>query len=93
VTKPELLALGKRVYLEGNTDSGLPSCDGCHEENGEGSAKFPRLAGQHQTYILEEIARYKSDQRSNGVKVMKTVAHRMTDKEAEAVAEYLASLK
>ncbi len=48
VDKPELLSLGKRIYLEGNTQSGVPSCDGCHEENGKGSKKFPRVAGQHQ---------------------------------------------
>ena len=93
VTRPELLPLGKRVYLEGNTETGVPSCDGCHEEDGAGSAKFPRIAGQHQTYLLEEIARYESGERSNGKKVMKTVAHRLTKEEAEAVAEYIASLK
>ena len=36
-TEPGLLALGKKIYLEGNSESGLPSCDGCHEENGNGS--------------------------------------------------------
>lgn len=93
VSKPELLALGKRIYLEGNTKSGVPSCDGCHEENGEGSKKFPRVAGQHVTYTLDQIAQYASGKRSNGVKVMRTIAERLTKEEAEAVAEYMASLK
>lgn len=93
VSKPGLLALGKRIYLEGNTQSGVPSCDGCHEENGEGSKKFPRVAGQHVPYVLEEIARYASDKRSGGAKVMRVVAERLTKEEAEAVAEYMASLK
>lgn len=93
VGKPELLALGKRIYLEGNTKSGVPSCDGCHEENGEGSKKFPRVAGQHVTYTLDQIAQYASGKRSNGVKVMRTIAERLTKEEAEAVAEYMASLK
>lgn len=93
VAKPELLALGKRIYLEGNTQSGVPSCDGCHEENGEGSKKFPRVAGQHVTYTLNQIAQYASGKRNNGVKVMRTIAKRLTKEEAEAVAEYMASLK
>jgi cytochrome c553 len=93
VSKPELLALGKRVYLEGNTKSGVPSCDGCHEENGEGSKKFPRVAGQHVAYTLGQIDQYASGKRSNGVKVMRTIAERLTKEEAEAVAEYRASLK
>lgn len=93
VSKPELLALGKRIYLEGNPKSGVPSCDGCHEENGEGSKKFPRVAGQHVPYILEEIERYAKDKRGTGSKIMRTVAERLTKEEAEAVAEYMASLK
>lgn len=93
VNKPPLLALGKRVYLEGNTKSGVPSCDGCHEENGEGSKKFPRLAGQHPAYTLAQLAQYATGKRSNGVKVMRTIAERLTPEEAEAVAEYMASLK
>lgn len=93
VTKPALLKLGKRVYLEGNTKTGVPSCDGCHEENGEGSKKFPRVAGQHVAYTLEQMAQYASGKRSNGVKVMRTIAERLTKEETEAVAEYMASLK
>jgi len=93
VTKPALLSLGKRIYLEGNTKTGVPSCDGCHEENGEGSKKFPRVAGQHVPYLLDQIAQYASGKRSNGVKVMRTISERLTKEEAEAVAEYMASLK
>lgn len=93
VSRPELLELGKRIYLEGNTKSGVPSCDGCHEENGEGSKKFPRVAGQHAAYALDQMKQYASGKRSNGVKVMRTIAERLTKEEAEAVAEYMASLK
>ena len=93
VTKPELLAKGKKVYLEGNADSGVPSCDGCHEENGAGSGKYPRVAGQHVDYILEELQRYADGKRSHGTKVMRAVASRLTAAEAEAVAQYMASLK
>lgn len=93
VSKPELLSLGKRIYLEGNTQSGVPSCDGCHEENGEGSKKFPRVAGQHAAYSLEQLNQYATGRRSNGVRVMRTIAQRLTREEAEAVAQYMASLK
>lgn len=93
VSRPELLAAGKKFYLEGNSDSGVPSCDGCHEENGEGSKRFPRVAGQHAEYTLEQIRQYASGKRSNGVKVMRTIAQRMTEAEALAVVEYMSSLK
>lgn len=93
VTRPELLARGKSVYLEGNDKSGVPSCDGCHEENGEGAKKFPRVAGQQVAYTLRQLADYAAGKRRNASKVMRTVAERLTREEAEAVAEYMASLK
>lgn len=93
ISKPEQLARGKELYLEGNTKSGVPSCEGCHEENGEGSKRFPRVAGQHVDYTLEQLRQYASGERSNGVKVMRTIAERLTPEEAHAVAEYMASLK
>jgi cytochrome c553 len=93
VNKPELLELGKRVYLKGNPTSGVPSCDGCHEENGEGSGKFPRVSGQHAEYTLEQVKQYATGKRSNGVKVMRTIAERLTEEELNAVVEYMSSLK
>jgi cytochrome c553 len=92
VTQPALLALGKKIYLEGNPDSGVPSCDGCHEENGAGSARFPRVAGQNPEYVLEQFRLYASGKRKFGKKVMRTVAERITEQEAKAVAEYIASM-
>jgi cytochrome c553 len=92
VNQPELLALGKKIYLEGNPKSGVPSCDGCHEENGAGTARFPRVAGQSQEYTLEQFRLYANGNRKFGKKVMRTVAERLTDQEAKAVAEYIASM-
>jgi len=92
VTQPALLALGKKIYLEGNPDSGVPACDGCHEENGHGSARFPRVAGQNPEYTLDQFRLYASGHRKFGKKVMRTVAERITEQEAKAVAEYIASL-
>lgn len=92
VTDPSLLAKGKHVYLSGNPDTGVPSCDGCHEEGGEGSARFPRVAGQSVEYTLEQFRLYVAGKRPYGKKVMRTVAERLSEAEARAVAEYMASL-
>jgi cytochrome c553 len=93
VKRPELLPLGKRIYLEGNDKSGVPSCEGCHETNGEGVKKFPRVAGQHSAYTLDQLAQYASGKRNNGVKVMRTIAERLTKEETEAVVEYMSNMK
>ena len=91
-SEPGLLALGKKIYLDGNSESGLPSCDGCHEENGKGSARFPRIAGQNPEYTMEQFHLYATGKRKFGKKVMVTVAERITEQEAKAVAEYIASM-
>ena len=93
VTKPELLEFGKQIYFNGNPDTGVPSCDGCHEEDGNGSARFPRIAGQNVEYILETFKSYTANKRKNCIKQMRAVASRLSEKEIEALAQYLASMK
>ena len=74
-----------------NTDSGVPACAGCHQSDGKGNARFPRLAGQHQTYVLKQLADYKSGRRATDP-LMTTVGKRLSTDEARALAEYIAGL-
>ncbi len=89
---PALLALGKNLYLKGNSKTDVPSCDSCHEEDGVGYTKFPRVAGQHVDYVLEQFRLYAAGKRTNGARVMQAVAERMSEQETRAVAEYMASM-
>lgn len=92
VTEPSLLPVGKTLYLKGNAKSDVPSCESCHEEDGKGAGKFPRVAGQNVEYLLEQFRLYAAGKRTNGTRVMKTIAERMTEKETRAVSEYMASM-
>jgi cytochrome c553 len=93
VENPQLVAAGKRIFDDGNTTSGVPACAGCHLPNAAGNERFPRLAGQHQAYILQELTDLKSGLRANDRgRVMRAVAERMTEDEMKAVAEYIAGL-
>ena len=87
----QLAAQGKPLYEDGNTDSGVPACAGCHQPDGLGNARFPRLAGQHQTYVLKQLADYKSGRRATDP-LMTTVGKRLSVEEAKALAEYIAGL-
>ncbi|MDD5390897.1 MAG: c-type cytochrome [Gallionellaceae bacterium] len=87
-----LMKAGKNLYLKGNSKTDVPSCDGCHEENGNGDGKFPRVAGQHVDYVLDQFRLYAAGKRTNGARVMQAVAERMSEQEARAVAEYMASM-
>ena len=93
VENPDLAARGKVLYEEGNRASGVPACIGCHQPNGAGYQKYPRLAGQRPSYTVQQLAEFKSGARSNDrAHVMRAVAGRLTDEEIKAVAEYLAGL-
>jgi cytochrome c553 len=89
---PALLSVGKNLYLKGNSNTDVPSCDSCHEEDGSGSGKFPRVAGQHVDYALDQFRLYATGKRTNGSRVMQAVANRMSEEETRAVAEYMASM-
>lgn len=88
-----LAEAGKALYEDGNIDAGVPACMGCHQPKGEGNARYPRLAGQHQAYTLQQMVDFKSGVRDNDRgKVMRTVAGRLSEQEMKAVSEYIAGL-
>ena len=93
VNDAALAEVGRKLYEDGNEESGVPACVGCHQPAGEGNPRFPRLAGQHQAYTSLEMQDFKTGLRANDKgKVMRAVADRLTETEIYAVAEYLAGL-
>lgn len=89
----KLAARGKAIYDDGIVGSAVPACSGCHNDDGSGTEKYPRLAGQHPAYVVDQMQRFRSGERSNDAKsVMRAVAKRMSDDEIGAVAEYVATL-
>jgi cbb3-type cytochrome c oxidase subunit III len=94
VQNAQLATAGKALYEQGNRATGVPGCVGCHLSDGAGSERYPRLAGQPQAYIVQQLTDFKSGTRSNDrAHVMRAVAGRLTDEEIRAVAEYLAGLQ
>ncbi len=94
VENVKLAAQGQQIYDDGIISSAVPACSGCHGEKGEGTDKFPRLAGQHTTYLITQMNNFKNAVRNNDArKVMRAVTSRMTEQEMKAVAEYITSMK
>jgi cytochrome c553 len=84
---------GKLIFFDGNEDTGLPACVGCHQAQGAGHLIYPRIGGQHATYVTQQLKNFASSERSNDVsRFMRVVAKRMTEEEMNAVAAYLAEL-
>ena len=92
VKEPTLLEPGKRVWEEGIPKNGVPACSGCHGDQGQGDERYPRLAAQHAEYTIAEMELFAAGKRTNDLRLMQTVANRMTEEEIRAVAEYIASL-
>ncbi len=89
------IALGKQIYRAGIADAGIAACASCHGPTGAGNpaAKFPALAGQHAKYTAKALRDFRSGARSNDPqKMMRDVAARLSDKEIDAVASYMAGL-
>lgn len=88
-----LVEMGRNFYLDGNEDSGVPACVGCHQPQATGHTIYPRLAGQHPEYVIQQLKNFASGDRSNDVsRFMRVIAKRMTEQEMKAVAEYIASI-
>ncbi len=92
---PATKALGEKIYRGGLAEKGIPACAGCHGANGNGiPAQYPRLAGQHADYTLEELKDFAAGKRANDANsMMRVIAVKMNEKEMAAVADYIAGLR
>ena len=89
--------LGAKIFRGGLADKKVPACMACHGPNGAGMpgggtdiVAYPRLGGQHQAYIVEQLKAYQSGQRANAI--MADVAQRMSDEDMKAVANFIQGL-
>jgi len=93
-TDVDLVAQGKLIYDDGILGSAVPACAGCHNEDGSGTPKYPRLAGQNAPYVVQQMLDFKNGVRTNDSKAaMRAVAKRMNEQEINAVASYISTLK
>ncbi len=90
----KLLKAGKQLAEKGNWSNDVPACFTCHGVGGIGIGDhFPALAGQHASYIEQQLQSWRKGQRDNDPnQLMKGVAMRLSDAEIKAVSAYLASL-
>jgi cytochrome c553 len=90
---PELVALGEKIYRGGIAKKSVPACAGCHGPNGAGlPAQFPRLSGQHADYTKAQLTAFRQGERTNAP-MMASIAANLSDKEIDALADYIAGLR
>jgi cytochrome c553 len=91
----ELVTAGRKLYRGGNGSNGVAACAGCHSPNGAGiPVQYPRLKGQHKDYTVAQLKAFRAGERANDPSaMMRAVAARLSDKEMDALAEYIYGLK
>ncbi|UCV29159.1 c-type cytochrome [Ferribacterium limneticum] len=89
------IALGQKLWRQGDFKKGVPACAGCHGPAGAGlPAQYPRLAGQFPEYTEAQLKSFRVDERANDPeKMMRMIAAKLSDVEIKAVAEYAAGLR
>lgn len=97
VADADLAARGEEIYRGGNLATGLPACTGCHSPTGKGNdpAGYPRLAGQHAAYTAKQLTDFREGMRDNDGEgmIMRTIAGRLSNKDIEAVSNYIQGLR
>lgn len=97
VADAELAARGEEIFRGGDLSTGLPACTGCHSPTGKGNdpAGYPRLAGQHAAYTAKQLTNFREGERTNDgeAMIMRTIAGRLSNKDIEAVSNYIQGLR
>jgi len=81
------------AFADGNPAAGKVKsqvCQSCHGVDGNSTnSMFPRLAGQHQSYLVKALMDYRSGARKNPI--MNGFAANLTDQDIEDVTAYFSS--
>jgi cytochrome c553 len=89
-----LLGLGTNLALaDGSVETGMAKavvCAACHGPNGNSSnPEWPSLAGQHASYIAEQLTLFKTGKRHNAV--MMPMVSTLSDQDIADIAAYYAA--
>ena len=79
---------GKNIFLNGHAEKGVPACQACHGEKGEGKEAVPRLGGQHAAYLKRQLDGFSGNERPAAV-AMHQVVKGLTKEDIEAMTQYL----
>lgn len=93
---PKLVEAGQALFRGGKLDEGMPACIGCHAPDGSGlaAAGYPKLAGQHATYVAKQLTDFREGNRTNDGEsmIMRAIAAKLSNKDIEALSSYIQGL-
>lgn len=88
---PEAAARGAEIAANGVPEDDVPACLSCH---GNGNPQFPKLAGQSQRYLENQLEVWQQGGRDDTEygRIMAVVAERMTLEQIQDVTAFFAGL-
>lgn len=94
---PDLVTRGQEIYRGGIAERGIPACIACHGPAGDGNymAAYPRIGGQHSTYMLNTMREYAAGTRRSDTEynqMMRNIAELLLEDELQAVTSYVQGL-
>ncbi|WP_017007364.1 c-type cytochrome, partial [Enterovibrio norvegicus] len=87
--------LGEQIYLAGDSERGIAACIACHGPRGNGTSLsgFPKISGQHAEYVSAQLMAFRDAKRNNDLNsMMRIVASKLSDKEIDAISQYVGGL-
>ncbi len=87
----ELALAGEMVYRGGLAEFSVTACMACHGPDGKGlQPNFPRLSGQHASYIEKQLLAFKDGSRSNSM--MNGIAFPLSAEQIKNLSVYISGL-
>lgn len=88
-----LLSFSGLAQAQGNVDAGKTksaTCAACHGDDGNSPSNlYPKLAGQHATYLEKQLQQFKNGERANPI--MMGMAAILSEEDMQDLAAYYAS--
>jgi cytochrome c553 len=85
-------AFAQTPYVEGDAEAGAnkaAACMACHGADGNsGNPQWPNIAGQHASYVFEQLQLFKSGERQNPI--MMSQAANLSEQDMKDLAVYFA---
>lgn len=91
---------GAKIFRAGIPEKKVPACMSCHGPVGAGmpaggttvTTSFPRLGGQHASYVADQLKAYANGTRTSPNSMMEDIAKRMNEDDMKAVGNFIQGL-
>jgi cytochrome c553 len=80
---------GENLFRHGNSEANIPACSACHGLGGEGYGAYPRLAGQRELYLRQQLQAFQA--RGRASTEMNRHAWDLTQQQILDILAYLAN--